>query len=128
MSAPELPEVLGDVLARHQRIVSKPGGPCWCGEWPRDDIRRDTWMDHVAAHLARAVQAHVEGRVEAAVMGAASEVASQRDGYLDSPGLSTAWIAGWHSATDHHVARLKGLGTASTPDGGREGVRGGEGA
>ena len=45
---------MADVLARHQRVTSKPGGPCWCGEWPRDDVRRDTWMDHVADALLAA--------------------------------------------------------------------------
>ena len=55
MTAPSMAEVLGE----HQRITSQPGGPCWCGEWPRDNGRRETWMAHVAQALADAGFGHV---------------------------------------------------------------------
>ena len=69
MTAPSMAEVLGE----HQRITSQPGGPCWCGEWPRDNGRRETWMAHVAQALADAGFGHVAsvegeflGRINAA--------------------------------------------------------------
>ncbi len=51
-----LREQMVEVLSRHQRVVSKPGGPCWCGEWPHrgDGKRVHTWMDHVADALLAA--------------------------------------------------------------------------
>lgn len=37
---------------------------------------------------------------------AAEVVRSGRDAFLSSDNLDPAWIAGWHSATDHHVAQI----------------------
>lgn len=40
------------VLASHQR-AHKPGGPCFCGEWPAFP-KSDTWMDHVLTKIQEA--------------------------------------------------------------------------
>ena len=56
------------VLAAHQRMMTKPGGPCWCGQWPTS-VHDETWMDHTAAAIAAhigAVLASAEVREVAA--------------------------------------------------------------
>jgi len=60
MAAPE--EQAAEVLAAHQRITSKPGGPCWCGVWPTAE-HDQTWMQHVAAALAPLFAEHARQAV-----------------------------------------------------------------
>ena len=94
------------------------------------------WMRGTAEHLARAVQGYVEGRVAAALEDAARRIDAHRDSQHDDPpimlhGGVSFWVgdAFYDEAAEivRSDARRSPL-TASTPDGGRGGVRGGEGA
>lgn len=47
----------------------------------------------------------------------AQVVAMEYEGYLHSPSLDRAWIAGWHAAINHATSALARAGYASTPPG-----------
>ena len=77
------------------------GGPTSWDETPSED-NKERWREQVRLYLEAAaplIAAQVREQV-------AREVREQRDGFLSSLGLDPAWIAGWHSATDHHAARI----------------------
>jgi len=65
---------------------------------------------HEAAEDERifdAAAAVIREHVTAALDEIEKRIEGQRDGFLSSPNLDPAWIAGWHSAVDHvaHVVR-----------------------
>ncbi len=102
---PEVGAGLVDLFVKHHYAGMLGGCLRPCG-WRAAPGQPEEQIAEHAEHLARVVQAHVDAAVAAALEGAAARIASERDGHLDSPGLSRSWVAGWGSATDHHAARI----------------------
>ncbi len=126
MTAP-VPEVDPGLLAA---LKSAPDHGGW-----RAGMDDDDYLD-----LARAVQGCIEGRVEVAVVGAlesaAERIEAHRNEQHDGPPITlhggvTFWVGDAFYDEAAQIVRSQATSgdlAASTPDGGRESVRGGEGA
>lgn len=78
-------------------------GDWWESDWP------DTKEGAIGSLYAVVAQIKADAEAKARAderERIAQAIKAGRDGYLDSPTLDPAWIAGWHSATDHHAARI----------------------
>lgn len=82
---------------------------CDCGESYTSGPGGTDYLTHLASSITdagwvppeRVAEARAEERRRIAQV-----VREQYDAYLASPGLSSSWTAGWHSATNHIEARI----------------------
>lgn len=91
------------IQAAARALLSATDG-CTC---IADDFTDDECLFHrvkaVQHTMAHSVIRIIEPRIREQI---AKEIRDQREDFLNSPGLNEAWVAGWHSATDHHAAKI----------------------
>jgi len=95
-----LPETIRRVLHNHRIAIQHPDtGAVTCAHDSNGLATYSTteYAEHLNAEILTVVAAHTR---------------SQRDAFLSSPTLDPAWIAGWHSATDHIAHHIT---AATTP-------------
>src|SRR5690606_2110876 len=90
-----LADALRDVQRRHRIASQHPDvGAVTCAHDTNGLATYNTveYTEHLTAGILAVVETHLR---------------AQRDAFLASTNLDPAWVAGWHSATDHlahHVA------------------------